>query len=299
MADTPRVGFVGLGRMGRPMCRNLLRAGFPLIVYNRSRPAVDELADAGAHPAASLAEVAAGCEFVLTCLPTVEASEEIYLSADGLIGHGRSGQVFIEHSTIGPSTARRIAGHASPRGIGFLDAPVSGGPEGAADATLTIMVGGEAADAARAAPVLRALGRHIHHLGGAGTGSAAKLVNQALTAVHAAAAAEALLLASAAGLDPLALLDVLSTSYGQSRMLDRSGPRMVAHDFAGAAPLRLLIKDLRLVREMADETGIDLRLVAVAERLCGACEMMGLSEADLAAIVLPLERDSGRRIDRA
>jgi len=298
MTARATVGLIGLGRMGRPMGHRLLESGFDLVVYNRSRTAVDALVAAGARAASAPGEVAARADTVLTCLPTVEASEQIYLGADGLISRGHTGQIFVELSTIGPGTAKRIAAAAAGRGIAFLDAPVSGGPEGAREAALTIMVGGDAAVLARAEPVLRAFGRNIRYMGPVGAGSVAKLVNQALTAIHAASAAEAMVLGVAAGADPARLLEVLSTSFGQSRVLQRSGPRFLARRFDDAAPVRLLLKDLTLVEELGDELGVDLSLTRVVDRLCRSAEAMGLAEADFAALIVPLERKAGVEVGR-
>jgi 3-hydroxyisobutyrate dehydrogenase-like beta-hydroxyacid dehydrogenase len=297
--ETLRVGFVGLGRMGKPMCRNLLRAGFPLAVFNRSQSAVNELVMAGAHRADSAADVAAHADIILSALPSPQASETVFLGRDGLVTHASPGQIFVEVGTIGPSLARRIAEAAERRGCSFLDAPVSGGPEGARDATLTVMVGGTAATVARADAVLRTIGSTVRRMGEVGAGSIAKLVNQALTAIHTASAAEALVLGTAAGVDPAALLEVLATSYGQSRMLDRSGPRILDRKFEAAAPLRLLMKDLDLVEALASEVGAPLPLTTVVQSLCSTCEAMGLSESDLAALVRPFECEAGSTVCRS
>jgi 3-hydroxyisobutyrate dehydrogenase-like beta-hydroxyacid dehydrogenase len=299
MIQPPRIVFVGLGHMGKPMSRNLMQAGFPLTVFNRSRPALDELAEAGARVAESVADLVESTDIVLTSLPTVEASETVFLERDGIVARGRRGQTFVELSTIGPALARRIGKAAERRGAGFLDAPVSGGPEGACAATLTIMVGGDPEVLGRVDPILRALGTHVRRIGEIGAGSTAKLVNQVLTAIHTASAAEALVLAAAAGTDPDALLEVLESSYGQSRMLARSGPRMLDRDFDGGAPLRLLIKDLALVEELATQLGAPLPLTTVVQTLCAACEAMDLGEADLAALVRPFECEAGLKVTRA
>lgn len=298
MIQPLRIGFVGLGRMGKPMCRNLMQAGFPLTVFNRSAAAIAELAEAGARPAGSLAELAEHSDVIFTSLPTVEASQVVFLGRDGLVDSARQRQTLVELSTIGPALARRIGEAADRHGVGFLDAPVSGGPEGAQAATLTIMVGGNPETLARVDPILRTLGAHVRRMGDVGAGSTAKLVNQALTAIHAASAAEALVLAAAAGVDPEALLDVLASSYGHSKMLARSGPRILDREFEGAAPLRLLIKDLALVEELATDSGAPLPLTTVVQTLCATCEAMGLSESDLAALVRPLECEAGIRVSR-
>ncbi|MDE3154837.1 MAG: NAD(P)-dependent oxidoreductase [Acidobacteriota bacterium] len=293
MAARVTVGLIGLGRMGRPMAERVLDAGFALTVHNRSRAAVDALVAAGATDGGSTAGVAARAEVVLTCLPTLDASEQVYLGAGGLVGAGRAGQTFVELSTVGPPLVRAIAAAGAERGIAVLDAPVSGGPEGAREGTLTIMAGGDPLELARVEPVLRAFGRTIRHMGPIGSGSVAKLVNQALTAIHAASAAEALVLGTAAGADPVRLLEVLSSSFGQSRVLERSGPRILARAFDDAAPVRLLRKDLTLVEALGEQYGVELSLTRAADRLCGRAEAMGLADSDFAALVRPLEAAAG------
>ena len=172
-----KIGFIGLGRMGRPMAQNLLTAGFELTVYNRSRGVVEELAGVGARPAVAAAEVSALTDMVLTCLPDVATVEEVYLAAYGLIPTARPGQVLVDHSTVGPATSRAIAEAAQARGVTFLDAPISGGVERAADATLTIMVGGDPDAYASALPVLHAMGAHE-------PGILGDVTNADLTCVH-------------------------------------------------------------------------------------------------------------------
>ena len=282
--SSPRLGFIGLGLMGVPMCRNLLRAGFDLTVYNRTAVKAEPLVASGATAADSIADLAERCDVVLACLGTVAASEAAFCGEQGAVSRSRPGQLYIDLGTIGPEAARRIAANVAARGVDFLDAPVSGGPEGAAAGSLTIMTGGRREAYERAEPILRAIGRNLHHLGEVGAGSVAKLVNQLLTLVHAAAAAEALALGSRAGADPERLLEVLRTSFGQSKMLERTVPRIVARDFAAGAPLRLYAKDLMLLRELAERGGAAVPLGMAAGLLLERAEAMGLAEMDIAAL---------------
>ena len=281
----PVVGFVGIGHMGLPMGRNLLAAGVPLIVFNRTRAKAEPLGAAGATVAGSLAELVAGADIVCTCLDRVETSVEVFLGPDGVAARGRPGMVAIDHGTIGPDTARKIAAGLAASGIGFLDAPVSGGPEGAAKGTLTIMVGGREETFAAAEPVMRAYGKTIVRMGEVGAGSLTKLVNQLLCFVHGAVAAEALSVAERSGLDLAAVGEVMKVSFGQSRMLERSLARVLAGDYEAGAALRLYAKDLRLIEEVGKETGARLPLTAAADALLAEAAARGIAERDLAGLI--------------
>lgn len=285
-----RVGFIGLGKMGRPMCCNLLKAGFSLTVHNRSRGPVDELAAQGATPATSPAEVAQRSDVVLTCLPDVPAVEDVYLGRNGILEHVRSGQVLVDHSTVGLSTSHRLHDAARAKGAGFLDAPVSGGPAGAQSATLTIMVGGDREAFERALPVFQAMGKHIHYVGGPGSGTIIKLANQLLVAIHTAATAEALVLCAKAGVNPKTALDVLGTSYGASAMLNRHGPMILERRFDPGTPVDLILKDLRLILELGDAASVRLLMGSLAQQVFAEASALGLGPRDMAALVHPLER---------
>ena len=285
---TITVGFVGLGRMGRPMALGLVRAGFEVIVRSRSRGPVEELVAAGAREAASGGDLAAGADVICTCLPDARTCEEVYLGADGLARQARPGQVLVEHSTIGPELARRAASAAARRGAGYLDAPVSGGVERAADASLTIMVGGAPEHLGAARPVLDAVGSRVHHMGPVGRGCIVKLTNQLLVGVHTIAACEAFLFGTGAGADPEQLLDVLATSWGASAMLTRNGPLIASGAYGSLAPVRLLLKDLGLVEEAAAELGIALPLARRTRALFEEAAARGLGEVDIAGLVTVL-----------
>jgi 3-hydroxyisobutyrate dehydrogenase-like beta-hydroxyacid dehydrogenase len=281
---TPSVGFIGLGRMGKPMALNLVKAGFHLVVHSRSQGAVDELMHAGAAPGGYPGEVAALADVVFTCLPDEETSEAAYLGPSGLIEACRPTNTFVETSTISPGLARRIGQAALGKKARFLDAPVSGGAERAQDGSLTIMVGGDEATVDELRPYLDAMGSTIHHVGPVGQGEVVKLINQLLVTVHTEAACEAMVLAIKAGANPQQVLDVLSSSWGASAMLSRNGPRVVSGDYGNAAPTRLLAKDIVLVETLASELGLSLPLVERTRRRIEEAMAAGLSENDISSL---------------
>lgn len=293
---TTRLGFIGLGKMGKPMAHNLLRAGFPLTIHNRSRGAVDELASAGAIAAGSAAEVAAAAEIVFTCLNTPEAVEAVVAGPDGVLAAARPGTIVIDCSTVNPGLSRRLADLAGGVDANFLDAPISGGPPGAESATLTIMVGGAAATFARALPVLRRLGTHVHHVGPSGAGSTTKIVNQLLTAVNTAAVAEAVVLGAKGGVAPDALYEVIKSSYGGSRMFERAMPRILERDFVPGGPIDLLLKDLEIIHQVGRDLNVRLLLSTVAQELYKEGRALGSGDEDMAAVVKPLERVAGTEV---
>ncbi|MDI3340731.1 MAG: NAD(P)-dependent oxidoreductase [Sphaerobacter sp.] len=293
-----RLGFIGLGKMGKPMTRNLLRAGYEVTIHNRSRAVVDELSGEGARPATSPREVAEAADLVFTCLPTPASVEEVYFGPDGVIPAARPEQILIDCSTVSPELSRRVAAAARERGAGFLDAPVSGGPAGAESATLTIMVGGDAEVLARARPALEKLGTNIHHVGPAGSGSVVKLVNQLLVGINMAAVAEAVVFGVKAGADPQALLDVLATSFGSSRMLTRGLPLIMERNFVAGTPINLLLKDLGLIHEVGKALDVRLPLGAVAQEIFKEGRALGFGEEDMVALVKPAERVAGVEVRR-
>jgi 3-hydroxyisobutyrate dehydrogenase-like beta-hydroxyacid dehydrogenase len=286
----PTVGFIGLGKMGRPMTQRLLAAGFQVTVHNRSQGVVEELAREGARPARSAREVAQAADIVLTCLPTPPVVEDIFLADDGVAAGGRAGQIWVDHSTVSPSTNRKCAAAAATVGATFLDAPVSGGPEGAAGGTLAIMVGGDLAAFEQARPVFEVIGQNIRRCGPSGAGTAVKLVNQLLVGIHTAAAAEAVVLGVKAGADPEIILDLLATSYGASRMLLRNLPLQIARDWTPTTPVSVILKDLTLIHEFARDQGARLLLGGMSLELFKEAVQLGHGNKDMSAMCLPLER---------
>ena len=285
-----KVGFIGLGRMGMPMAHRLLQSGLDLTVHNRSRGNVDHLARHGAHPAFSPAEISRTSDVVLTCLPDVQSVETVFLGPAGVLSAARPGQVLVDHSTVGLSTSRWVAEAAREAGASFLDAPISGGVERAADGTLTIMVGGEQEAFESVKPALEVMGATVRHVGPTGAGTAVKLVNQLLCAIHSEAAAEAMLLGIRAGADPRMLLEILTTSWGQSFMLSRNAPVMIDRGFENArAPLKTYVKDVRLVRELAEEVGSPAPVADLTTRMFEEALDSGMGELDVSCLLLPLE----------
>ena len=285
-----KVGFIGLGKIGNPMARRLVAAGFEVHVFNRSRPAMDALAAAGAKAAGSAREVAEKSEVVLTALPTTETVDQVY---GELAAVAREGQLFADHSTVAVAQSRRCAALLKAKGAAFLDAPVSGGPPGAEGGTLTVMAGGAQADFDRALPVFKAFGKNIRLCGPLGAGTAVKLVNQLLVGVHLNAIAEAAVLGASMGADPQVVLEVIGTSFGGSTMMMRNLPRFISRDFKPATTLRLLVKDLGLIHDEAKAAGVPLLLGSVAEQRLIEAAARGLGENDRAAIVQLWEAAAG------
>ena len=284
-----RVGFIGLGRMGKPMALNLLKAGFALTVYNRSRKAVDELAAAGASAVDSPAEVAAASEFVVTCLPGPAEVAEVHLGPGGVLSGARAGSVLVEMSTVDPATHRQLAAAAAERGVAYLDAPVSGGTTGAERGTLSIMVGGEAAVLERAQPLLRVLGERIHHLGPVGSGAVAKLINNMLGAINLLGLYEGLVLGAKAGIDPRLLVEAVNNGSGASRQFAAGAPNILRRDFAPGFTLDLMHKDVSLALELG--TSLDLRLLAatLARQVLAEARAAGLGGESIYSGIKVLE----------
>jgi 3-hydroxyisobutyrate dehydrogenase len=288
------VGFIGLGRMGRPMSLNILKKGFPLTVHNRSRKVVDDLAAAGAAPATSPAEVAARSDVVCLCLPMPATVEEVVLGPRGVIEGIRPGSVVVDFSTIGPSTCKAVAGALAGRDATYLDAPVSGGTTGAEAGTLTIMVGGDRAQFERVLPVLEAVGKKIVYAGPVGAGAVVKLVNQLLVGINLAGAVEGMVLGVKAGVDPQLLYETISSATGNSFQLQRCFPDLILKgDFTNMFSVNLLHKDLTLGVEVGRENHVRLLLGALAQQVFEEARDLGYGDEDIAAVVKPLERLAG------
>ncbi|MBO9340310.1 MAG: NAD(P)-dependent oxidoreductase, partial [Chloroflexus sp.] len=242
-----RIGFIGLGIMGRGMAANILRAGFPLTVWNRTPGRADELVAAGARLATSPADLAAHSDIVISCVSDTPDVEAVLFGPHGVVEGARAGTLVIDMSTISPQGAQQFAARLAERGIGFLDAPVSGGSEGAARGTLSIMVGGPAALVERAMPVLQAMGKTITHVGDHGAGQTVKLVNQILVVGTMLAISEALVFAQASGVDLEKTLAAVSGGAAGSWMLTNRGPQVIRRDWRPGFTIDLQQKDLRLV----------------------------------------------------
>jgi len=285
----PVVGVIGLGIMGAPMARNLLRAGFPLVVWNRTPQRADALVAAGAERAASPREVAERAAIAITMLSDSPDVAEVYRAADGVLAGAGPGDVLIDMSTIAPRVARELAAEAAARGAAMLDAPVSGGDVGAQEGTLSIMVGGDAAALERARPALEALGTRITHVGASGAGQVVKACNQIVVALTLEALGEALVLGSKAGVDPAAIVEALGGGLAASRVLEMRGAKLLARDFEPGFKLDLHAKDLAIVLETAREIGVVLPGTVVVDKLFHAEQSRGHGGADNSTVVRALE----------
>ncbi|MBX0331015.1 NAD(P)-dependent oxidoreductase [Oscillochloris sp. ZM17-4] len=294
-----RIGFIGLGIMGRGMVGNLLRAGFELTVWNRTAGRADEFVAAGAAAAASPAEVAASSDIIITCVSDTPDVLAVTLGAGGLIHGARAGSLVIDMSTISPQAAREMAEALAARGVASLDAPISGGSEGAAKGTLSIMVGGEAADVARAMPAFQAMGKAITHVGGHGAGQTVKLVNQILVVGNMLAVAEALVFAQASGADLEKTLAAVTPGAAGSWMLTNRGPQVITRDWRPGFTIDLQQKDLRLVLEAADQVGAPVQATATIFQMYRTLQAAGLGAEGNHALVKAIERLSGIEVGGA
>ena len=285
-----RIGFIGLGIMGKPMATNLLAAGFPLTVHNRGRAPVDELATRGATPGQSPQEVAAASDVVITVLPDSPDVEAVVLGTDGVADVMREGALYIDMSTIGPATSRRIAAALSERGVDAVDAPVSGGEPAAQSGNLSIMAGGSDDAVARAQPIFDVLGKSTTHIGAAGAGQVAKAANQVVVALTIQAVAEALVLARKAGVEPARVRAALLGGFAQSRILDLHGQRMLDGDYEPGFKLRLHRKDLAIALQLGREEQAPLFATAQAAELMDALLAHGGGDRDHSAMATLYEQ---------
>jgi 2-hydroxy-3-oxopropionate reductase len=292
----PVVGFVGLGIMGRPMARNILAAGFELVVYDLMAEPVNELVAAGATATTSPAALAAASDVVLLCLPDSPDVEAAMSGEQGLLAGTRPGQIVVDMSTISPVTARTLAARAAAQGVTLLDAPVSGGQVGAANGTLSIMVGGDADALERVRPVLSAMGKTILHLGESGAGQVAKACNQLVIAVTIEAVAEALVLASKAGVDPAKVRAALLGGYAYSRVLEGHGERFLERNFTPGFRTRLQYKDLNIALDAGRAYGAPMPAGALVHQLYAAMMARGDGDLDHSALVTLIEEMAGAEL---
>ncbi|MFA5883497.1 MAG: 2-hydroxy-3-oxopropionate reductase [Acidimicrobiia bacterium] len=289
-----KLGFVGLGIMGKPMALNLVRAGHDVAVFSRSPGPVDEVVAAGATRAADLAAVAVGREVLITMILDSPDVEAVVLGPGGLLEAADPGTLLIDMSTVRPDTARKVAAAAVARGCRALDAPVSGGDVGAREGTLSIMVGGEPEDVAAARPVFEVLGSTIEHVGPAGAGQTVKAANQLIIAGTLAVLAEAVVLLEACGVDPETALRVLDGGMAQSRILERKGPAMIERRFDPGFRVDLHHKDLGIVLATAREQEVAVPVTGLVAELLASLQATGRGRLDHSALVLLSEELSGR-----
>lgn len=288
-----RVAVVGLGIMGSGMARNLLRAGHDVVVHNRTAARAEPLVAAGARAAASPAEAAADRDVVLVCVSDTPDVEAVLFGPGGVAEGARPGTLVVDASTISPQATQGFAARLAADGVAYIDAPVSGGSEGAEKGTLSVMVGGADADVERARPVLEAIGRTITHVGPVGSGQTCKLVNQVLVVGTMLAVSEALLLAQAGGLDLATTIAAVEGGAAGSWMLSNRGPQVVARDWRPGFTIDLQQKDLRLVLEAADSLGVPALTTAAVSQLYRTLQARGLGGEGNHALAKALERLSG------
>ena len=294
-----RIGFIGLGIMGKPMAQHLLNAGYPLTVLDVVKPAVDELVALGAKSVASPKEVAAQSDVVITMLPDSPQVEEVVFGANGLLEGMRAGMLVIDMSTIMPSVARKVTEATRAKGADALDAPVSGGEVGAKNASLTIMVGGSHAAFDRAKPIFEKMGKNITLVGQAGAGQITKAANQIIVGVTIAAVSEALLLAAKAGADPAKVREALMGGFASSRILEVHGPRMIQRTFAPGFKIKLHRKDMNIVLNTARECGVSLPMSSQVAELMNGLIANGGGDLDHSAFVTMLEKLANFEIGKA
>ena len=278
------IGFIGLGTMGAPMARNLLKRGFALTVWARRPEAMTSLITEGATAGRSAAHLASVSDIVMTMVTDTRAVEDVILGEHGVASGARSGTLVVDHSTIDPDATKRIGGELQTRGIDMLDAPVSGGGAAAEAGTLAMMVGGSRAALDRATPALSCYAKTIVHIGPNGAGQVAKACNQICTIVNQLGAAEAMLLAERFGVDPRVVKEVLMAGFAASRMLDLQAPKMIARDFQGKIESPLHHKDIHIVLEMARSVAIELPASAAAAGVLERLQQRGGARQDAAAV---------------
>jgi 2-hydroxy-3-oxopropionate reductase len=288
-----KVGYIGLGLMGKPIARNILKAGFPLIVHNRSQSSVKELISEGAQSAPTPAETASQVDVVFTNLPDSPDVELVALGNNGIIEGAHEGLIFIDNSTIKPATARKIADELGKKGVLCLDAPVSGGDIGAQKGTLAIMIGGPKDAVDKAMPIFEAMGKTITHVGGSGSGQIAKCANQIMVAAQMSAMGELLMLSKKAGADVEKVVEAIRGGAAQCWALDNKPQRLFAGERSPGFKAYMQLKDLNIVIDTAREYGIPLPVTAVTDQLYAAMCEMGMENLDNSGVIGVIEKLSG------
>jgi 2-hydroxy-3-oxopropionate reductase len=291
-----KVGYIGLGLMGKSIARNILKAGFPVLVHNRSRAAVDELVSEGARAANSPEEVAEQVDLVFTNLPDTPDVEKVVVGENGIIEGAHAGLVYIDNSTIKPASARRIAEKLAGKNVFALDAPVSGGDIGARNATLTVMVGGEASALERAMPVFQAMGKTITHVGDPGAGQVAKAANQIMVAAQMVAIGELLVFSKKAGVDPRKVVEAIKSGAAQCWTLDVKPPRLFAGNRDPGFKAHMQLKDLKIILETSNEYDIPVPGTTENTKLFQQMIDAGMGELDNSAVVGVIEKMAGIEI---
>lgn len=291
-----RAGFIGLGIMGSGMARNLLRAGFALTVWNRTASRAGDLVSEGAKLANDPLDLAAQCDVIVLCVSDTPDVEAVLFGENGVIHGVQAGSLVVDCSTISPSKTQAIAQSLAGKGVHMIDAPISGGSEGAAQGTLSIMVGGEAEQVERAMPFLKAMGKNIIHVGGNGAGQMVKLVNQILVVNGMLALGEAFLFAQAGGLDLEKTLKAVEGGAAGSWALSNRGPQIIVRDWSPGFMIDLQKKDLRLILEAADELGVPVMGCSLAFHLYRTLQNLGAGAEGNHALIKALENLSGIQV---
>jgi 2-hydroxy-3-oxopropionate reductase len=290
-----KVGFVGLGIMGTSMARNLIEDGHELVIHNRTRAKAKKLAKLGAEVATSPREVAGRSDVIITMLPGPPEVEEVLAGENGLLEGVRDGSLIVDMSTSSPLLAQELSRTANTRGVGMLDAPVSGGDIGAIEGTLSIMVGGEKEDFERARPLFEAMGKTIVHVGAAGAGQTVKACNQIVVALVIEAVSEALVLGSKAGVKPEKVMEVLSGGLAANKVMEVKGEKFLSHDFAAGGKVEYHRKDLGIALAAGREYGVALPVTALVDQLFGTLVTQGKGGWDHSALITLIEEWSGAR----
>jgi 2-hydroxy-3-oxopropionate reductase len=290
------VGYIGLGLMGKSIARNIHKAGFPLVVHNRSRAAVDELVAEGASAAGSPAQVAAQVDVVFTNLPDTPDVEQVVLGGQGILEGARAGLIFVDNSTIKPAAARNLAVRLAARAVMSLDAPVSGGDIGARNGTLAIMVGGPLKALEKVRPVFQAMGKTVTHVGEEGAGQVAKAANQIMVAAQMVAMGELLMFSQKAGVDPQKVVEAIKGGAAQCWTLDVKPARLFAGNRTPGFKALMQAKDLNIILETAREYGIPLPSAAVDAQLYNAMLQNGMGELDNSAVIGMIEQLAGVKL---
>ena len=291
-----KIGFIGLGLMGSGMSMNLVKAGFPVTVWNRTASKMEPLLEAGAKGAGSPKEVAENSDIVVSIVTDSQDVEEVILGPEGAIHGARSGAVVIDMSTISPSVTRRIAEELGKKGVGMLDAPVSGGAIGARDGTLSIMVGGEDETFQECLPIFEAMGRTVTHVGGNGMGQTVKLVNQILVGTTMLGVAEALMFAKKSGVDLEKCHAAVSGGAAGSWQLTNNGARLLKGDHEPGFKVKDYLKDLRLIMEAAADANMPLVGTSVVHQMFRSLEAEGLTQKGTQAVILAVEKLAGEKL---
>ena len=294
----PKIGFIGLGIMGKPMSKNLLKAGYELVVYNRSKAKVDEVVAAGAQAAASPKEVAARTEIIITMLPNSPEVKQVVLGENGIIEGAKAGAVVVDMSSIAPLVSREIASKLAAKGIEMLDAPVSGGEPKAIDGTLSVMVGGKREVFERCFPVMKAMAGSVVLTGEIGAGNVTKLANQVIVALNLAAMSEALVLATKAGVSPELVYQAIRGGLAGSAVLEAKAPLVMDRKFNPGFRINLHIKDLQNVLDTSHEIGVPLPLTAAVMEIMQALKADGKGDNDHGGLIQYYEKEAHIEVKR-